>query len=600
MALRIEDYALIGDCESAALVGRNGSIDWLCWPRFDSAAFLAALLGTAEHGRWLLAPADTDARCRRRYREGTVILETQWDTADGSVIVTDFMPVREGPPHLVRLVRGLSGEVRLRTELVLRFDYGSIVPWVTRLADGAGLRAIAGPDMVLLRSAVPLRGENLHSVAEFPVRSGEQIAFVLSHSASHEPDPVMLQPEAALVQTEAFWTQWSSRCSHTGEWHEAVLRSHITLKALTYAPTGAIVAAPTTSLPEQHRGTRNWDYRYCWLRDATFTLLSLMDADYEEEALAWREWLLRAVAGTPASAQIMYGIGGERRLAEWEVPWLPGYEGARPVRVGNAAHGQLQLDVYGEVADALHQARCAGLGDPHAGWALERALIQHLGTVWEQPDEGIWEVRGGNRHFTHSKVMAWLAVDRAVRSAQRFGLPAPLQDWIALRQRIHEDVCRRGYAPHLGSFVQSYDSHALDASLLLIPLVGFLPASDVRVRGTFAAIERQLLRDGLVLRYDTAETQDGLPPGEGAFLACSFWFVDNLVLQGRHADARAMFERLLLLRNDVGLLAEEYDPVARRQLGNFPQAFSHLALADTARNLGSASKPALRRPGAAG
>lgn len=595
MASRIEDYALIGDCQGAALVGRDGSVDWLCWPRFDSAACMAALLGSSDNGRWLLAPCDPGARSTRAYRDGTLVLETRWDTPEGTATVTDFMHVGGRRPELVRLVRGLRGEVRFTTELVLRFDYGGTVPWVTRLAGDTGLRAIAGPDMVLLRSPVALHGRDLRTLGEFAVREGAELAFVLSHAPSHEEDPPATDASAALAATANFWTAWSARCSHTGEWHEAIVRSHITLKALTYAPTGGIVAAPTTSLPEQLGGSRNWDYRFCWLRDATFTLMSLMDAGYADEALAWREWLLRAVAGTPASAQIMYGIAGERRLAEWEVPWLAGYEGARPVRVGNAAHAQLQVDVYGEVADALYQARRAKLGDPDTGWALERALVQHLARIWDQPDEGIWEVRGGRRHFTHSKVMAWVAVDRAVCSAQEFGLPGPLEEWVALRQRIHDDVCRHGFDPRLGSFVQSYGSEQLDASLLLIPLVGFLPASDARVQGTVAAIEQRLLRDGLVLRYDTAKTQDGLPPGEGAFLACSFWFVDNLVLQGRVAEARAMFERLLLLRNDVGLLAEEYDPGSGRQLGNFPQAFSHLALADTARNLCQADGPAQRR-----
>ena len=439
----------------------------------------------------------------------------------------------------------------------------------------------------MLRSPVPSHGENLRTLADFAVRAGDCLAFGLSYTPSHLPDPAPIDAEAALRRTDAFWTEWSARCRHQGEWHDAVLRSHIILKALTYAPTGAIVAAPTTSLPEQQGGARNWDYRYCWLRDATFTLLSLMDAGYMDEARAWREWLLRAVAGLPARAQIMYGLGGERRLPEWEVPWLPGYEGARPVRVGNAAHGQLQLDVFGEVADALYQARCAGLEAPEAGWDLERALVDHLCTVWEQPDEGIWEVRGGRRHFTHSKVMAWVAVDRAVRAAQRFGPEAPLEHWRKMAQRIHGDTCSHGYDARLGTFVQSYGSDQLDASLLLLPLVGFLPAADPRIQGTLAAIEHRLLRDGLVLRYDTSRGQDGLPPGEGAFLPGSFWFVDNLLLQGRGEQARAMFERLLSLRNDLGLLAEEYDPVAGRQLGNFPQAFSHLALADTARNLGS-------------
>lgn len=595
MACKIEDYALIGDCETAALVARDGSIDWLCWPRFDSAACFAALLGTEEHGRWLLAPADPKARARRRYRDGTTILETEWESAGGTATVTDFMPVRAGPSHLVRIVRATRGELMFRVELILRFDYGGTVPWVTRLQDGSGLRAVAGPDMAVLRAPVPLHGENLRSVGEFMLREGEEVTFVLSHSASHEPDPPLFDPLAALSETEGFWRQWAQRCQHQGPWHEAVIRSHITLKALTYAPTGAIVAAPTTSLPERLGGSRNWDYRFCWLRDATFTLLSLMEAGYVEEAVAWREWLLRAMAGTPSRAQIMYGIGGERRLPEWEVPWLPGYEASLPVRVGNAAYGQTQLDVVGEVADALHQARSAGLGDLQTGWALERALVEHLCDVWQEPDEGIWEVRGGRRHFTHSKVMAWVALDRAIRSARTFGLAAPLEKWLRLREAVHEDVCRQGYSAERASFVQFYGSRELDASLLLIPLVGFLPPSDPRVQGTLRAIERELMVQGLVLRYDSARTPDGLPPGEGVFLACSFWFVDNLWQQGRQSEAVAMFERLLLLRNDVGLLAEEYDPVAQRQLGNFPQAFSHLALADSARNLGSTAGPAAQR-----
>ncbi|MBL0422555.1 glycoside hydrolase family 15 protein [Ramlibacter sp. AW1] len=596
MSLKIEDYALIGDCESAALVGKNGSIDWLCWPRFDSAACFAALLGSPEHGRWLLAPADPQARSRRRYEDGSVVLQTDWETAHGRVLVTDFMPVRDSSPHLIRTVRGLAGDVPMTMDLAFRFDYGSVIPWVTRLEQGDGIRAVAGPDMVVLRSPVALRGEDSRTRAEFTVHAGDHFSFALSYVPSHQEEPRGADAAQALCETRQFWRDWSARCTHTGNWHEAVLRSHITLKALTYAPTGGIVAAATTSLPERHGGTRNWDYRYCWLRDATFTLLSLMDSGYRDEAFAWRQWLLRAVAGNPAKAQIMYGLAGERRLTEWEVPWLPGYQGARPVRVGNAAYSQLQVDVFGEVLDALYQARCAHLGgDPQVGWDLEQALVRHLTTVWDQPDEGIWETRGERRHFTFSKVMAWVALDRAVRSAQQFGLPGPASEWTSLRDRIHRDICEKAFDARLGSFTQSYGSSHLDASLLLLPVVGFLPASDPRIQGTVAAIEHRLLRDGLVLRYDSAEASDGLPPGEGAFLACSFWFVDNLVLQGRQAQARELFEHLLSLRNDVGLLAEEYDPVAKRQLGNFPQAFSHLALADSARNLGQAPGPAERR-----
>jgi GH15 family glucan-1,4-alpha-glucosidase len=595
--LKIEDYALIGDCETAALVGRNGSIDWLCWPRFDSAACFAALLGDAGNGRWLLAPADDGARVARRYRQGTLVLESTWHTADGEVQVLDFMPLRKRTSGLVRVVVGLKGEVRMRTEVTLRFDYGHAVPWVTALPDGHGIRAIAGPDMVLLRSPVPLHGQNMHTVGEFSVREGDRLAFVMSHGPSFEPEPAPFDAQVALQATISFWQQWSSQCRDAGDWHEAVMRSHITLKALTYAPTGAVLAAPTTSLPEWPGGPRNWDYRYCWLRDATFTLLSLMEAGYLDEARAWREWLLRAVAGSPRQTQIMYGIGGERRLVESDLPWLAGYEGSKPVRVGNAAHSQLQLDVYGEVADALYQARRRGLAPLEAGWGLERALVEQVQACWRDPDEGIWEVRGGPRHFTYSKVMAWVALDRSIRSAEGFGLQGPVERWRAVRSQIHDDVCRHGFDAELGAFVQSYGAKQLDASLLLLPLVGFLPPHDARVQGTLRAIEQRLMNHGLVMRYDTGTSNDGLPAGEGAFLACSFWYVDNLVLQGRIDDARAMFKRLLALRNDVGLLAEEYDPIGRRQLGNFPQAFSHLALANSARNIASSRNPATERAG---
>lgn len=592
----IEDYALIGDCETAALVARDGSIDWLCWPRFDSGACFAALLGSEGNGRWLITPADPSPRITRRYRNGSLILETEFETPEGAVTLIDFMPLRGVASDLVRLAVGQRGQVMMRTELVVRFDYGSAVPWVTRLEDGTGLRAVAGPDMVVLRTPAPLRGEDLKTVGEFTISAGEVVSFVLTYGPSHLPLPEPLDPQTALDDTVAFWADWSSHCRHAGGWRDAVLRSHITLKALTYAPTGGIVAAPTTSLPERIGGPRNWDYRFCWLRDATFTLISLMDAGYYEEAKAWRDWLLRAVAGSPSQIQIMYGLSGERRLSEWEVPWLAGYEGSRPVRVGNAAQSQRQLDVFGEVMDALHQARRGGLDTTEAGWALQRALVQHLETIWSEPDEGIWEVRGGRRHFTHSKVMAWVALDRAIRGIEEFGLSGPLKRWRALRSRIHEEVCRQGFDPDLGSFVQSYGSRHLDASLLMLPLVGFLPPDDPRVRGTVAAIEQRLLvEDTFVRRYDTEEAFDGLPPGEGAFLACSFWLADNLLLQRREAQARALFERLLALRNDVGLLAEEYDPVARRQVGNFTQAFSHIALANTARNLTLPSKPAEQR-----
>ncbi|MFC4172436.1 glycoside hydrolase family 15 protein [Microvirga sp. GCM10011540] len=596
MPSRIEDYALIGDCETAALVARNGSIDWLCWPRFDSGACFAALLGAPDHGRWLLAPADPAPRVTRRYWDGTLVLETDYETAGGAATVIDFMPPRGTASDLVRIVFGRCGQVVMRTELVLRFDYGSAVPWVTRTEDKTVLQAVAGPDLVVLRTPVPVHGEDLRTVAEFTVSEGQTVPFVLSYGLSHLPPPKAIDALAALRDTEAFWQEWSSRCQHTGPWHDAVLRSHITLKALTYRPTGGIVAAPTTSLPEQLGGPRNWDYRFCWLRDATLTLLSLMEAGYSDEAEAWREWLLRAVAGSPRQMQIMYGIAGERRLDEWEASWLPGYEASGPVRIGNAAYGQRQIDVFGELMDALYQGRRRGLPALGAGWALQRKLAAHLEGIWDQPDEGIWEVRGGQRHFTHSKVMAWVAFDRMTRSAEEFGLEGPVDRWRQLRRRIHDEVCRNGFDPGLGSFVQSYGSRHLDASLLLLPLVGFLPPGDPRIQGTVRAIEQRLLIDGtFVLRYDTAEAADGLPPGEGAFLACSFWLVDNLVLQGRRQEALGMFERLLALRNDVGLLAEEYDPRAGRQVGNFPQAFSHLALANSARNLALDGQHAAQR-----
>ncbi|MFN2566001.1 MAG: glycoside hydrolase family 15 protein [Gemmatimonadaceae bacterium] len=595
MPARIEDYAFVGDCETAALVARDGSIDWLCWPRFDSGACFAALLGQPDHGRWWIAPADPSPRTRRGYRDGTLILETEFETADGAVTVVDFMPPRDTISDLVRLVVGKRGRVPMRTELIIRFDYGSIVPWVSRLDDGS-LRAVAGPDMVVLRTDVPLRGEGLKTVGEFVVSAGETVALVLSHAPSHLPPPRAIDPAAALADTEAFWRQWSGRCTYAGEWRDAVVRSLVTLKGLTYRPTGGIVAAPTASLPERIGGSRNWDYRYCWLRDATLTLLALMDAGYYDEAVAWRDWLLRAAAGSPTQVQIMYGLAGERHLREWEVPWLPGYEASRPVRIGNAASRQLQLDVFGEVLDALYHARHDGQPSSTEAWRLQQALVTHLESIADQPDHGIWEVRGPPQHFTHSKMMAWVAFDRAVKGAEQFGLEAPLDRWRAMRRRIHDEICRNAYDEQLGAFVQSYGSKHLDASLLLMSLVGFLPAQDTRVRGTVEAIERRLTSDGFVYRYDTELTDDGLPPGEGAFLACSFWFADNLALLGRVDDARRLFERLLALRNDVGLLAEEYDPRTRRQLGNFPQAFSHVALIDTALNLSRTPAPHGKRP----
>jgi GH15 family glucan-1,4-alpha-glucosidase len=594
MAGRIEDYALIGDCRSAALVGRDGSVDWLCWPRFDSAACFAALLGGPEHGRWIIGPATGGTATRRHYRGKTFVLETDFETGDGAATLIDFMSTGGERQDLLRLVVGRSGRVAIRSELLIRLGYGDVVPWVNRMADGT-LRAVGGPDQLALRTSAPVRGEDLKTVSEFTVAAGETVPFVLSYAPSHLPLPTPVDTRSALAEAEAFWTEWAERCRYEGPWSDAVVRSHLVLKALTYAPTGGIVAAPTTSLPELPGGPRNWDYRFCWLRDSTFSLLSLMNAGYLEEARAWRDWLLRAVAGSPDRIQIMYGLAGERDLAERALAWLPGYERSIPVRIGNAAHGQLQLDVYGEIIDTLHHARRNGLEDGEASWGLQRALVSHLETIWQKPDEGIWEVRSGRQHFTHSKVMAWVALDRAIRSAEEFRLEAPLERWRALRGQIHEEVCRKGYNADLGSFVQCYGGKTLDASLLLIPLVGFLSADDPRVRSTVKAIEQRLLVDGFVFRYDSEVTEDGLPPGEGAFLACSFWLADNFVLLGRHDDARKLFERLLEVRNDVGLLAEEYDPRSRRQLGNFPHVFSQLALANTARNLTEAAKPARQR-----
>ena len=594
MSTPLEDYALIGDCETAALVSRHGSIDWLCWPRFDSHACFAALLGGPEHGRWIIEPINERAQRQHRYRDHTLILETTFEDSDGAVTVIDFMPPRGHNSDVVRLVRGDRGRVRMRMELILRFDCGLSIPWVTRLPDGS-LRAIAGPNMAVLRTPVQVRGKDLTTVAEFDVAAGDAISFVLTYGPSHLPPPDPVDPDAALKDTVTFWTEWGSRNKSTGEWSEPVLRSLVTLKALTYAPTGGIVAAPTTSLPEHLGGVRNWDYRFCWLRDATLTLLALMNAGYFDEAGAWRDWLLRAAAGAPSQAQIMYGIAGERNLPEIELPWLPGYAGSRPVRLGNAAHGQLQLDVFGEVMDALHQARCGGLQAREADWAFQLALLAHLETVWDNPDHGMWEVRGAPQHFTYSKVMAWVAIDRGIRNAEGLKVDGPLDRWRALRARIHDEVCTRGFNRERNAFVQSYGSSQLDASLLLLPTTGFLPASDPRVRGTIAAIERELLVDGFVLRYDSSKTDDGLPPGEGAFLACTFWLADAYALTGRHDEARALFERLLSLRTDLGLLSEEYDVGARRLVGNFPQAFSHIALLTTAHNLARIEKPATQR-----
>ena len=583
MPLPIEKYALIGDCHTAALVGSDGSIDWLCLPRFDSGACFAALLGGPEHGRWLLAPAAEPRSARRRYRGDTLILETDFDTADGSVRVIDFMPLSDHRWDIVRIVQGLSGRVTVRMELRVRFDYGSIVPWAHR--SGEILLLTAGPDTLELAASVAVEGENMKTVAEFRVSAGERQSFVLNYRPSHIETREAIDADQALTETERQWREWSDRCIYHGRWRDSVLRSLITLKALTYQPTGGLIAAPTTSLPERPGGVRNWDYRYCWLRDATFALNALLLAGYEDEAAAWREWLLRAVAGSPDDLQILYGVTGVRRLDEYEVAWLPGYEKSAPVRLGNAAVKQFQLDVYGEVMDTLHLARAAGLPPEPEAWKVQVALLKFLETHWEHPDDGLWEVRGEPRHFTHSKIMAWVAFDRAIKDAEQDGLEGPIERWRQLRSAIHAQVCENGFDSNLNSFVQSYDSTHLDASLLLIPQVGFLPADDPRVTGTIAAIERNLMVDGLVLRYSTATDVDALPAGEGTFLPCSFWLADSYLLTGRRQEGEALFERLLSLSNDVGLFAEEYDARAKRMLGNFPQALTHMALVNTARLL---------------
>ena len=586
---RIEDYALIGDLQTAALVGREGSIDWCCFPRFDSGACFAALLGTPEHGRWLLSPIAEVARSTRRYRHDTLVLETLHETDDGVVRVIDFMPPRGVAPDIVRIVEGVEGTVSMRSELAIRFDYGKIVPWVRRI-DHARV-AVAGPDALCFRTPVDVHGENLTTVSEFAVEPGTRIPFVLTWYPSHEDLPDEIDPEQALDDTESYWRDWAHECKHHGDYHEEIHSSLLLLKALTYAPTGGIVAAPTCSLPERIGGVRNWDYRFCWLRDATLTLLAMVQAGYNDEAVAWRAWLLRAVAGDPADVQIMYGLGGERRLDERELGWLPGYEGSRPVRTGNGACQQLQLDVYGEVLDSLYQARVHGAPADEHVWSLMRSLLSWLEEGWRLEDAGIWEVRGPERHFTHSKVMAWVAFDRAVRFHDEFGRDGPIERWRALRDEIHAEVLTRGWSDERQAFVQSYGSSELDASALLIPLVGFLPVDDPRVVSTVETIRRDLTWDGFVLRYHTDEDGDvdGLPAGEGVFLACSFWLVEVLTLQGRRDEARALFERLLALRNDVGLLAEEYDPRSGRQLGNFPQAFTHLTLVEAALALGGES-----------
>jgi len=593
MPLPIEDYALIGNLHTAALVGCDGSIDWLCVPRFDGDACFCALLGTPEHGRWLLAPARRVRRTTRRYRDSTLILETEFETATGSVRVVDFMPMLPGRMDVVRIVEGLRGRVPMRMELVLRFGYGSVIPWVRRV-DGA-LLATGGPHSAEVRAAVETHGEDFRTVAQFTVEHGQRVPFVVTLFPSHEPRPLPVDPSAVLEATQREWEAWSGQCAYEGRWHDAVVRSFITLKSLTYAPTGGIVAAPTTSLPEWIGGNRNWDYRSCWVRDATFTLYALLLAGYRDEAAAWHEWLLRSAAGRPDDLQTLYGVDGDRVRVEFETPWLPGYRGTGPVRVGNAASVQFQLDVYGELIDAMGLARNAGLVPRADSWDFERAIVKFVERNWQKPDHGIWEMRGEERHFTHSKVMAWVAIDRAIGAVEKHGLRGSVARWRKLRARIHEDVCRKGFDRKRKTFVQYYGATEVDASLLLIPQVGFLPPDDPRVRGTIAAVERDLVVDGLVVRYRTLPEVDGLPPGEGRFLPCSFWLADALALCGRVADARKLFERLLALRNDVGLLAEEYDPKTRQMLGNFPQALSHVALINTARNLSRPGGPSEHR-----
>jgi len=598
LSQKIEDYALIGDCETAALVGRNGSIDWLCWPAFDSDACFAAILGTDRNGRWLIAPSEDVTSISRRYLGNTLILETRFETKDGTVALIDFMPPRGKASDIVRLVRGVTGTVKMRMQLVIRFGFGVDIPWVRRIDHS--LMAIAGQDMTVLRTPVETRGEDLTTVSDFEVKQGETVPFVLTYGPSHLDPPESIDPEIAFQETEKFWNEWCQQCTRDGDYHDLIVRSLITLKALTFDPTGGIVAAPTTSLPEKLGGARNWDYRFCWLRDATFTLLALMNSGYTEEASAWHNWLLRAAAGSPANMQIMYGIWGQRRLLEWEADWLDGYEGAQPVRIGNAAHAQLQLDVYGELIDAFHQSRMAKLKlDDETTWALECAVLQHLAEVWDHPDHGIWERRGQPRHYVFSKVMTWVAFDRGIKSAETFGFKAPLLHWRTLREAIHRDVCNKGFDAEENAFVDSYGSKLLDASVLLLPAVGFLPANDPRIRGTIAAVEKRMMRDGFVLRHDPCEVSDEIQPIEGAFLACTLWLADAHVLAGDLDKAQVLLDRVVGIANDVGLLAEEYDSAAKRQTGNFPQALTHIALINTAHNLSAArqesEKPAVQR-----
>jgi GH15 family glucan-1,4-alpha-glucosidase len=596
MAERIEDYGLLGDLQTAALVGRDGSVDWLCFPRFDSGSCFAALLGSRDHGRWLIAPDSGGPATDRRYRKDTLVLESDWETSTGRVRVIDFMPPRGKRPDIVRIVEGLEGSVKMRTELIMRFDYGSIVPWVRRLEDET-LIAIGGPDALALRTPIDLEPEGLTHTAEFTVRAGDRVPFVLTWFPSAQRAPTPVEPERALAETEAFWLEWIQSCEYDGIYRDAVHTSLIALKALTYLPTGGIVAAPTTSLPERIGGDRNWDYRYCWLRDATFTLISMLNAGFTDEARGWRDWLLRAVGGDPAELQILYGVAGERRVGESEVDWLPGYAGSSPVRIGNAAHEQFQLDVYGEVMDSLHLARTHGLRPDEHAWSMQLRVMDFLEGAWDKPDDGIWEVRGGQRHFTHSKVLAWVAFDRAIEGVERLDLRGPVDRWRRIRQEIHEEVCREGFNVELNSFTQAYGSADLDASTLLIPLVGFLPPDDPRVIGTIEAVQRHLTRDGFVERYATKDKDgvDGLSGSEGVFLPCSFWLVDALLMLERDDEARALFEQLLDIRNDLGLISEEYDPAEKRLLGNFPQAFTHVGLVNSAFNLTHHTRPMHQR-----
>ncbi|MFF0247449.1 glycoside hydrolase family 15 protein [Streptosporangium sandarakinum] len=585
--MRIEDYALIGDMQSAALIGRDGSIDWLCLPRFDSPACFAALLGDKYNGQWWVGPSghERPPATRRRYRGETLILESEWDTPTGTVRVIDFMPARHANPDLVRIVEGVSGTVEMSTEIRVRFDYGRIVPWVRR-TDGL-LHAVGGPDSIWLHSPVPLHGGDYAHRARFTVSAGERVPFVFTWHPSHQPRPVEIDPFEQLTETVGLWEEWVEQCTYQGPWREAVVRSLITLKALTYEPTGGIVAAPTTSLPEDIGGVRNWDYRFCWLRDATMTLDALIGAGYLGEARSWRAWLLRAIAGRAQDLQIMYSVSGERRLTELELDWLPGYEDSRPVRIGNGAVTQLQLDVYGEVMNSLHLSRASGMEPDDRAWTIQLELMDYVEAHWDEPDEGLWEVRGPRRHFTHSKVMCWVALDRAIRQVEDFGRPGPVERWQTLREQIHAEVCDKAFDTARNTFTQSYGSRELDAALLMIPMVGFLPPDDPRVVGTVEAIQRELMTDGFVRRYPVSEdgNLDGLPGGEGAFLACSFWLAEALAMIGRREEAVELFERLLSLRNDVGLLAEEYDPRHGRLVGNFPQAFSHVPLIHAARAL---------------